>query len=102
MPKILILGANGQLARNATRVFLCDTDARLTLFLREARRLANPDPIRATQDDAVDYRITKKGEAFKGHDVSLNSLSDLIVKPAMTPGLHIRESLGVSRTSANP
>jgi len=30
MTKVLILGANGQLARNTTSVFLRDTGARLT------------------------------------------------------------------------
>ncbi len=43
MTRVLILGANGQLARNTTRVFLATTDVRLTLYLRRARRLANPD-----------------------------------------------------------
>jgi uncharacterized protein YbjT (DUF2867 family) len=191
---VLILGANGQLARNTTRVLLRNTEARLTLYLRRARRLANPNPARVTivegdvldletlrgamkgqdvvyanlagdmkqqaeriveamhasglkrvifvssmgiygevpgekyrsvldpyrdsaavieasdlnytilrpgwftQDGAIDYRITQKGEPFHGHDVSLNSLSDLIVKVALNPGLHLRESIGVSRS----
>ena len=34
--RILILGANGQLARNTTRVLLERTDAILTLFLRRS------------------------------------------------------------------
>ena len=189
---VLVLGANGQLARNTTRVFLRDTDARLTLYLRRSSRLQNPDVARATivegdvldlaqlekamqgqdvvyanlagamkeqagrivtamkasgvrrlifissmgiygeipgeryksildpyrdsaaaieasnldytilrpgwftQDAKVDYRLTQKGEPFRGHDVSLNSLSDLIVKLAVSPGLHLRSSLGVS------
>ena len=38
-----------------------------------------------TRDEAVDYQVTQKGEAFEGHDVSLNSLSDLIVKLALSP-----------------
>jgi len=50
-----------------------------------------------TQDEAIRYRITHKGEPFHGHDVSLNSLSDLIVKLALTPALHVRESIGVSQ-----
>jgi uncharacterized protein YbjT (DUF2867 family) len=50
-----------------------------------------------THDQESGYQITQKGEAFKGHDVSLNSVSDLIVKLATTPGLHVRRSLGVSR-----
>ena len=46
MSNVLILGANGQLARNTTRVFLERTEARLTLYLRRASRLKNPDPAR--------------------------------------------------------
>ena len=45
MTKVLILGANGQLARNTTRVFLEKTDVALTLFLRRSSRLQNPDPV---------------------------------------------------------
>jgi uncharacterized protein YbjT (DUF2867 family) len=192
MTNVLILGANGQLARNTTRVFLSHTDAKLTLYLRRASRLSNPDPARVailegdvldlpiltaamkgqnvvyanlagamkdqadsivlamhatsvkrlifissmgiygevpgerytsvldpyrdsaavietsdldytilrpgwfTRDTAIDYRITQKGEPFQGHDVSLNSVSDLIVKLAMNPTLEICRSLGVS------
>jgi uncharacterized protein YbjT (DUF2867 family) len=50
-----------------------------------------------TRDEAIAYQITEKGEPFKGHDVSLNSLADLIVKLALTAGMEIRRSLGVSR-----
>src|SRR5271166_556954 len=48
-----------------------------------------------THDARVRYQITQKGEEFRGHDISMNSLSDLIVKLAITPALHIRRSLGV-------
>ena len=193
MTKILILGANGGLARNTTRALLEGSDATLTLYLRRSNRLKTPDPKRATivegdvldrnklleamkgqdvvyanlagemaeqaraivdamhdagikrlifissmgiygevpgeryrgildpyrdsaavieqsdldytivrpgwftRDAEVSYQITQKGEAFKGHDVSLDSVSDLIVKLATTPGLHVRASIGVSR-----
>lgn len=192
MTNVLILGANGQLARHTTKLFLEATEAELTLYLRRAERLTNPDPARVrvidgdvldreklaaamagqdvvyanlagdmarqarviadamhdaglkrlifissmgiygevpgeryrsvldpyrdaavlieasdldytilrpgwfTRDPAIRYRLTRKGEPFRGHDVSLNGLSDLIVKLATTPGQHIRESLGVS------
>jgi len=192
MTNVLILGANGRLARNTTRVFLDTTDAQLTLYLRRASRLKNHDPARVRivegdvlnaatlraamqgqdvvyanlagdmarqartiieamhtsglkrlifissmgvygevpgeryrsvldpyrdsaaaieasdldynllrpgwfiDDPEVRYSLTRKGEPFRGHDVSLNSVSDLIVKLATTPGLHVRESLGVS------
>jgi len=191
--RLLILGANGQLARHATDVFLRTTEVMLTLYLRRASRLKNPDPTRVrivegdvldaraltsamkdqdavyaslagdmkrqaenivqsmhaagvkrlifissmgiygevpgeryrsvldpyrdsaavvessdlhytvlrpgwfTHDEEINYQITQKGEPFKGHDVSLNSLSDLIVKLATTPGLHVRQSLGVAK-----
>jgi len=190
---VLILGANGQLARNTTRWLLQRTAARLTLYLRRASRLRNPDPGRIrivegdvldlptleaamqgqdvvyaslagpmerqaeriieamhatglkrlifissmgiygevpgeryrsvldpyrdsaalieasdlnytilrpgwfTSDEEVTYQLTQKGESFRGHDVSLNSLSDLIVKLTLTPGMESRRSLGVSR-----
>ena len=193
MTNVLILGANGQLARNTIRVFLRDTDARLTLYLRRASRLPNPDPKRVTivegdvldrtrleaamegqdvvyanlagpmkqqaesivaamhatgarrlifissmgiygevpgeryrsvldpyrdsaavieasdldytilrpgwftRDDEVSYQLTQKGEPFVGHDVSLDSVSALIVKLALTPGMESRHSIGVSR-----
>ena len=189
---VLILGANGQLARNTTRVFLRNTDIKLTLYLRRASRLSNPEPARVTilegdvldlpalaaamkgqdvvyanlagamkeqadrivlamhatgvkrlifissmgiygevpgeryasvldpyrdsaavieasdldytilrpgwftRDASIDYRTTQKGEPFQGHDVSLNSVSDLIVKLALDPTMEIRRSLGVS------
>jgi uncharacterized protein YbjT (DUF2867 family) len=192
MKNILVLGANGQLARNTTRVLLQTTDAKLTLYLRHASRLGHQDPARVriiegdvldrptlesamkgqdvvyanlsgamkpqaetivaamhatglerlifissmgiygevpgeryrsvldpyrdsaavieasdldytilrpgwfTQDDEVSYQITQQGEPFKGHDVSLNSLSDLIVKLALDPTMHVRRSIGVS------
>ena len=49
-----------------------------------------------THDNEINYQITQKGEPFKGHDVSLNSLSDLIVKLALSPTMEVRRSLGVS------
>lgn len=193
MPRILILGANGQLARNTIPFFLKHPDVHLTLYLRRAHRLKNPDPNRVTivegdvlnsqtleaamrgqdvvyanlagameeqaktivnamhatglkrlifissmgiygevpgeqyrsvldpyrdsaavvessdldytilrpgwftRNDEINYQITQKGEPFKGHDVSLNSLSDFIVKLGLSPTLEVRRSLGVSR-----
>ncbi|WP_250528481.1 NAD(P)H-binding protein [Caballeronia sp. GAWG2-1] len=190
--KILILGANGGLARNTTRVLLKRADVELTLYLRQAKRLKNPVPDRVTiiEGDVIDtaalqdamqrqdvvyanlsgdmarqvesiidamhavglkrlifissmgiysevpgeryrsilhpyrdsaalieasdldytilrpgwftrepagpYKLTQKGEPFAGHDISLDSLSGLIAKIATTPGLYVRNSIGVS------
>ena len=196
MTNVLILGANGQLARNTTKFLLERTDAHLTLYLRRAERLHNPDPARVTiiegdvldretlvgamaaqdvvyanlagqmaqqarviveamqsrglkrlifissmgiygevpgeaygsvldpyrdsaaiveasdldytilrpgwftQHQHIDYKITQKGDPFRGHDVSLISLSDLITKLVLSPTLEVRRSLGVSRDEA--
>jgi hypothetical protein len=48
MTKVLVLIANGQLARNSTRLLFERTEASLTLELRRASRLKNPEPARVT------------------------------------------------------
>lgn len=55
-----------------------------------------PRPGWFTQDEEIDHRITPEGRAVPGHDVSPNSMSELIVKLA-TPGMEVRRSLSVSR-----
>src|SRR5271168_845895 len=69
MTRILILGANGQLARHTTRFFLDRTDAHLTLYLRNATRLKNPDPRRVTvvEGDVLDSKTLMA--AMQGQDV---------------------------------
>jgi uncharacterized protein YbjT (DUF2867 family) len=56
MTRVLILGANGQLARYTTRMLLDRPDAMLTLYLRKASRLKNPAPERVTiiEGDVLD------------------------------------------------
>ncbi|XEI31222.1 NAD(P)H-binding protein [Aeromonas veronii] len=194
MIRIIILGANGQLARNTIPVLLQHKGIELTLYLRRAQRITNPDPARVkviegdvldraaleaamqgqdvayanlagemalqagsiiaamnavglkrlifissmgiygevpgepyrsildpyrdsaalieasdldytilrpgwfTRDTAINYQLTRKGEPFRGHDVSLNSLSDLISKLVIDPKLELRQSLGVSNS----
>jgi uncharacterized protein YbjT (DUF2867 family) len=195
MTRILVVGAHGQLARHTTAFLLRQPQVQLTLYLRNAKRLNNPDPARVeivegdatdrvalasamrghdvvyanlagdmkhaaeatvhamhaagvkrlifvssmgiygevpgelyrsvldpyrdsavvieasdldytvlrpgwfTRDPGVRYSITQKGEPFRGHDVSLDSLADLIVKLATTPGMESRHSIGVSNAA---
>lgn len=75
MTTVLVLGANGQLARDTTRVFLRDSDARLTLYLRAAHRLKNPDPARVTivEGDVLDPKTLQ--EAMRGQDVVYANLA---------------------------
>ena len=82
MANVLILGANGQLARNTTRVFLRDTDARLTLYLRQAERLPNPDPsrVRSVEGDVLDRKTLEA--AMAGQDVVYANLAGDMKKQA--------------------
>lgn len=75
MTNILILGANGQLARNTTRYLLANSNAHLTLYLRRASRLANPDPARVdvVQGDVTD--LAALTFAMAGQDVVYANLS---------------------------
>ena len=43
------------------------------------------------------YEITRKGQAFKGHDVSRQAICNLILKLIQQNGLGVRESLGINR-----
>jgi uncharacterized protein YbjT (DUF2867 family) len=76
MSSILILGANGQIARAATELFLERTDARLTLYLRNARRLklsGHVDRVRVVEGDVVDCKMLEA--AMSGQDVVYANLA---------------------------
>jgi saccharopine dehydrogenase-like NADP-dependent oxidoreductase len=72
MKNVLILGANGAIARCAIDLLLAHTDNRLTLYLRNARRLKHVDPSR-------------------------KSVAALVVTLVQSPELEVRRSLGVSK-----
>jgi uncharacterized protein YbjT (DUF2867 family) len=82
MTKVLILGANGQLARNTTRVFLKDSEAHLTFYLRRASRLRNPDPKRITvvEGDVLDSATLQT--AMRGQDVVYANLAGDMARQA--------------------
>lgn len=48
------------------------------------------------QSGPVNYQITKKGEPFGGHDVSISSIADLVLKLTQDPNLYGRESVGIN------
>ena len=43
------------------------------------------------------YEITKKGQPFKGHDVSRQAICNLVLKLIQQKGFGVRESLGINR-----
>jgi len=75
MKHILIIGANGQLARNTTRLLLERDDVELTLYLRRSHRLQNPDltRVRIVEGDATD--IDALARIMPGHDVVYANLA---------------------------
>lgn len=75
-PGILILGANGQIARVATRLFLDETDRELTLYLRRSRRLdelRGEERVRIVDGDVLDEK--KLASAMAGQDLVYANLS---------------------------
>lgn len=75
LSNVLILGANGQIARYAIDLFLNETDAQLMLYLRNSGRLRNIDSNRGRiiEGDVLD--IEKLKEAMIGQDVVYANLA---------------------------
>jgi uncharacterized protein YbjT (DUF2867 family) len=74
--KILILGAYGQIARVATDLFLTTTDDRLTLYLRNAKRLkglGEAPRVHVVEGDVLDEKTL--GVAMRGQDVVYANLA---------------------------
>lgn len=80
---ILILGAAGQIARVATQELLARTDANLTLYARNARRLgAQTDRARIVEGDVLDS--AKLAGAMQGQDLVYANLSGNMEAQAKT------------------
>ncbi len=83
MPKILILGAHGQIARVATDLFLKQTDAHLTLYLRNAKRIhirGYSDRVRVIEGDVLDTKALEG--AMAGQDVVYANLAGRLEEQA--------------------
>lgn len=83
MTSILIIGAHGQIARVATRLLLERTEAKLTLYLRQARRLdalASNPRVRIIEGDALD--ATALDAAMTGKDIVYANLSGDMARQA--------------------
>ncbi|MEK4040885.1 NAD(P)H-binding protein [Paenibacillus sp. FSL F4-0122] len=82
MTKVLILGANGGIAGYAIDLFLKETDAELTLFLRNAGNVRKLDPYRTRvfEGDVIDMETLEK--AMAGQDVVYANLAGNLEKMA--------------------
>jgi len=83
LTKVLILGAHGQIARVATDLFLKETDAQLTLYLRHAKRLkalGHTDRVRVVEGDVLDMETLTA--AMAGQDVVYANLAGQLEQQA--------------------
>jgi uncharacterized protein YbjT (DUF2867 family) len=94
--KVLILGANGSIARVAIDLFLKETDAQLTLYLRNPRKLGSMDSsrVRIIEGDVLD--IEKLKVATIGQDVVYANLAGAIESMAKTV-VEAMKASGVNR-----
>lgn len=58
-------------------------------------------PAWLTDQEEVDYELTKKGEVFKGTEVSRKSIADLVTKIIDTPDSFVDDSLGVNKPNTD-
>ena len=54
-------------------------------------------PAWLTDADEISYEITRKGEPFKGTEVSRKSVAALVTSIATSPGQWSRANLGVNK-----
>ena len=94
MPRVLIIGANGSIAREATKLFLNETDADLTLYLRDPLRLSSTDSDRArvVQGDVLDaaaltQAVTGQDVAYAGLAGDLEQMAESVVKAMSETGV---------------
>ena len=82
MARVLILGANGLLARNTTRVLLGDPALTLTLYLRRANRLKNPahERVAIVEGDVLDAAALRR--AMQDQDVVYANLAGDMARQA--------------------
>jgi uncharacterized protein YbjT (DUF2867 family) len=84
MTKVLILGANGQLARHVTPSLLAQPGLELTLYLRRAKRLKNPDPARVNIVEGDVLEQSALTSAMQGQDVVYANLAGDLARQAQT------------------
>jgi uncharacterized protein YbjT (DUF2867 family) len=96
LSNVLILGANGSIARVSIDLFLKETDVQLTLYLRNSERLRhiNSNRARVIEGDILD--IEKLKEAMVGQDVVYANLDGNLDKMAKTI-VEAMDATGVKR-----
>lgn len=112
MKNIIILGANGNIARHVIEILVKKDDIRLTLFLRNKNRLRNTDisKYHIFEGDVLDFNQLK--EAITGQDIvyanlagDLEAMAKNIVKAMDENGVNrliFISSIGIYDTPLRP
>ncbi|MTV83256.1 SDR family oxidoreductase [Secundilactobacillus folii] len=97
MSKVLILGANGKIAKLAETQLLSDTQHQLTLFLRNAKRLNVNDVSReqVVEGDATDQDALEK--AMAGQDVVYANLGNQDIEKQAKTVVAAMKATGLKR-----
>ncbi|EHO53162.1 SDR family oxidoreductase [Lentilactobacillus kisonensis] len=97
MSNVLILGANGNIAKLVEKQILTETDHHLTLFLRNAKRLSISDPSRETviEGDATDVRSIVA--ALDGIDIVYANLAGKNIEDEAKATLAAMDQVGIDR-----
>ncbi|WP_010631132.1 SDR family oxidoreductase [Sporolactobacillus vineae] len=97
MRHVLVLGANGQIARLAEKQMLADSDVHLTLFLRRSSRLKPEDLSRekVVDGDAADRNALT--EAMNGTDIVYANLAGQNIEDQAKAVVASMKKAGVNR-----
>lgn len=92
MNNVLILGAHGSIARVAIDELLDNTDAKLTLFLRDASRLEHlaSERVRVVEGDVLD--LERLRAVVAGHDLVYANLAGELEREAQNVVVAMREA----------
>lgn len=97
MTNILILGAHGHIATLARKQLLKDSDAHLTLFLRNAKRIKDADSKRETVVDGDAANANELADAMKGQDVVYANLAGHNIEAQATAVVTAMHTAGIKR-----
>ena len=97
MTNVLILGAHGQIAQLVRQQLLAETEAHLTLFLRQAQRLSIQDAQRETVIDEDTTNLEQLKQAMTGIDVVYANLAGQTIEQQAQTVVAAMQATGVKR-----
>ncbi|MFD1431015.1 SDR family oxidoreductase [Lacticaseibacillus mingshuiensis] len=97
MTNVLILGAHGQIAQLARKQLIHDTNAALTLFLRNAGRIKDVDTARETVIDGDATDVAGLTAAMAGIDIVYANLGNRGIEAQAKAVVAAMDAAGVKR-----